>query len=44
MPVSLRTAPESLAWPVPSRTAHEGLPLGNALFGALVWGEGTPSA
>jgi alpha-L-fucosidase 2 len=40
MPVSLRTAPESLAWPVPSRTAHEGQPLGNALFGALVWGEG----
>ncbi len=35
-----RSLPGPLAWPVPARTAHEGLPLGNGLFGALLWGAG----
>jgi alpha-L-fucosidase 2 len=35
-----RPLPQALPWPIPARTPHDGLPLGNALFGALLWGEG----
>ena len=27
-----------LAWPFPAEDVHDGVPLGNGLFGALVWG------
>lgn len=33
--------PQSLVWPIPALTTHDGLPLGNGLFGALVWGQGS---
>ncbi len=32
--------PPTLPWVFPSTKTHHGIPLGNGLFGALLWGEG----
>ncbi|HHX64026.1 MAG TPA: hypothetical protein GX702_03955 [Chloroflexi bacterium] len=32
--------PRSLPWRFPATTTHDGIPLGNGLFGALLWGDG----
>lgn len=34
----MRPRPEPLPWAFPAATTHEGIPLGNGLFGALLWG------
>jgi len=36
----LRPMPGRLMWRFPATTTHHGIPLGNGLFGALLWGEG----
>jgi len=36
----MRRLPEPLSWVFPALTTHEGIPLGNGLFGALLWGAG----
>ncbi len=33
-----RPLPQPLEWAFPATTTHHGLPLGNGLFGALLWG------
>ena len=33
---------EPLAWPFPAEGVHRGIPLGNGVFGVLVWGDGAP--
>src|SRR5207244_1344088 len=30
-----------LEWRFPARDTHDGMPLGNGTFGALIWGEGS---
>ncbi|NLG26903.1 MAG: hypothetical protein GX557_03280 [Chloroflexi bacterium] len=32
------TLPEPLSWRFPAESTHDGIPLGNGLFGALLWG------
>ncbi len=34
-----RRLPQALPWVLPASTTHEGIPLGNGLFGALIWGQ-----
>ncbi|MHB1296269.1 MAG: glycosyl hydrolase family 95 catalytic domain-containing protein [Anaerolineae bacterium] len=40
MTASMATGPGTLSWCFPAETTHDGMPLGNGLFGALLWGAG----
>ena len=37
----MNIAPKPMIWRFPAPTTHDGLPLGNGLFGALLWGQGS---
>ena len=37
--LSCNTFPKSIGWHFPANSTHDGIPLGNGLFGALLWGQ-----